>query len=158
MWQLIHLRKAKIGKNELAQVYKSTLRSIVEFCSPVYSSMLTAGQEKRLEDIQAKATRIIFGPEKSREERLKEADLEPLSQRRKNRCAKFAKKCIDLERYGHWFPPHQNNCQMQLRTKPRVQELQATTHRRYSSPLFYLRRIMNEPETITETPSTPTQS
>ena len=123
---------------------KSTVRSIIEFCSPVYSAMLNQGQVERLENLQAKVTRIIWGPQVPRDQRLHNSSLEPLADRRKKRCAKFAKTCLDSSRYNHWFPPHENTCQMSLRNKPIVQEFSASTNRRYTSPLFYLRRVLTE--------------
>ena len=82
--------------------------------------------------------------DKNSAERLKDAGLETLHDRRIARCTKFAEKMAKSERFGHWFPPHQNNCQMTLRSQPQYQELQATTNRRYDSPLFFMRRLMNE--------------
>ena len=146
---MIHLRKAKLQKQEMIQVYNSTIRSIIEFCSPVYSSMLTAGQSNRLENLQAKVTRIVFGSDQTREERLTLAGLCPLQERRVARCRKFANKCLDSDRFKHWFLPHENTCSMRLRKTLNVQEYQALTNRRYNSPLFYLRRVLNDPAATT---------
>ena len=46
IWALIHLRKAKLKDSELLQVYTSVVRAAVEFCAPVYTSMLNGGQKE----------------------------------------------------------------------------------------------------------------
>ena len=131
-------------QTELTKVYHSVTRAIIEFCAPVYSGMLTGEQVNRLEKMQEKCLKIIYGHELCYEKLLEKSGLDTLQVRRKTLCVNFAKKCADYARFASWFPPHSYNCDMVLRSRPTFQENLATTNRRYNSPVYYLRRLLNE--------------
>ena len=55
-----HLQKFGFNKKELVQVYQSLVQSIVEYCSVVYHSILTAEMAATLERVQYQPLKCIF--------------------------------------------------------------------------------------------------
>ena len=51
-WMLYHLRDAGFRGEQLFKLYACYIRSILEYCSPVYHSLLNDGQERQLERLQ----------------------------------------------------------------------------------------------------------
>ena len=69
------------------------------------------------------------------------ADLTTLRERRIEHCDKFAMKCVDSDRFSHWFPPVTGR--RSARNKEEYQEDYARCKRLYDSPLYYMRRRLN---------------
>lgn len=61
IWMLHHLRKAGIRGRLLYRLYCCYIRSVLEYCSPVYHSMLNLGQAEALERLHRQAIRVCFG-------------------------------------------------------------------------------------------------
>ena len=85
------LQKSGLRTDELLEVYCSTIRSAVEYASPVWAG-LPSYLSDLLETIQKKALRIIF-PYVSYCQARELAGLETLSSRRTVACKNFAKNC-----------------------------------------------------------------
>ena len=83
----------------LVEIYKSSLRPILEFCSVVYHSMISKEQAKALESLQCRVLRVIYGFEVSMEECLEKSGLETLECRRLKRIRKFAVKAAVDENF-----------------------------------------------------------
>ena len=75
---IIHQKKAMIENGLLVEIYKSSLRPILEFCSVVYHSMVSKEQSKALERLQRQVLRVIYGFEVSMEECFEKSGLETL--------------------------------------------------------------------------------
>ena len=58
---IIHLKRAMIENGLLVEIYKSSLRPILEFCSVVYHSMISKEQSEALERLQHWVLRAIYG-------------------------------------------------------------------------------------------------
>ena len=141
VWSLNHIKRAGVANNILVQVYCSMLRPIVEFCSVVYHNMLTSEQNLNLERLQKMALKIIFGFNITYELLLEKAGVKTLEERRKDAFKKFTLSLQKNNKYCEWFPKSETR---NLRhTKP-YQELFARTARLYKSPLFCMRRLLNE--------------
>ena len=104
IWTIIHLMRANINNGVLLKVYTVMLRPILEYCSPVFNSMLTAEQIEMLERQQRRVLKIIFGFGLSYEELLEKSGLEPLTVRREEACMQFSQKLLNSERFGGLFP------------------------------------------------------
>ena len=57
---LFHLREAGIKDERLFRLFCIYIRSIMEYCAPVYHSMMNGGQAETLERLQRQAARICF--------------------------------------------------------------------------------------------------
>ena len=65
MWAIIHLKRAMIENGILVEIYKLSLRPILEFCSVVYHIMISKEQSEALERLQRRVLRVIYGFEVS---------------------------------------------------------------------------------------------
>ena len=95
--------------------------------------------------MQAIALKTIFGWNLSYRQCLQLADLEPLETRRKNLCLTFAKKTEANPRFQHWFPPA-DEIPYNLRRTERIQINFARHERLKNSPIYYMRRLLNDEE------------
>ena len=104
--------------------------------------MLTKQQENALEIVQKKCLRCIFGYNKSYNELLAESELEPLKVRRSAAFLRFARKASENPIYARWFKKNQNPTT--LRNPKTYEEKFARTNRFYNSPLYAMRRALND--------------
>ena len=144
VWMLYKLRGAGFKGVPLFKLYCCYLRSIVEYCSVVYHSMLTRGQAWDLERLQRLAVRICFGGNRDTNAIMSENLIQPLEDRRRRRCDAFLRKAFSHPRFGaRWFPPRRGTAR-DLRRRRSIEETRAATNRRFNSPLAFLRRRANE--------------
>ena len=133
----------------LVEIYKSSLRPILEFCSVVYHSMVLKEQSEALERLQRRVLRVIYCFEVSMEECFEKSGLETLECRRLKRMRKFAVKAAADENFSKkWFPTWENEHEINLRHKKKYIEFGAKTNRLYNSPLHHMRRLLNEEAAI----------
>ena len=144
IWLLRHLKRARITKEDLVALYKCFLLPVLDSSSVVYHSILTADQSAKLENLQARTLKIIYGSTKSYRETLEESGLERLSERRLRLVDKFIVKCATSDRFkDRWFPRELFK-HADLRNELLYREFYARTDRLYNSPLFFYRRRLNE--------------
>jgi len=55
------LKRSALSPNDLLYYYKTVVRSVIEYACPVWQSGITGDQLLRLENLQRRAIRIIFG-------------------------------------------------------------------------------------------------
>ena len=124
--------------DDLKKLYCSLIRSVLEYSSVTYHSMLTKGQENELEKVQKKALRCMYGYNKSYSELLTESGLQPLKSRRETAAAR---KASENPIYARWFKKYPNHTTQ--RNPKLFLESFARTNRLYNSPLFAMRRALN---------------
>ena len=143
-WLLYHLKEAGFKGKDLFRLYCCYVRSMIEYCSPVYHPLLNAGQSQTLERLHRHAVRVCFGYEVPVEETMQRENIETLEARRQRRTDNFVRKAICNRRFaGSWFPPREGE-ERRLRARRMIQEVQANTERRFRSPLAYMRRRAND--------------
>ena len=62
----------------LFKVYACYIRSILEYCSPVYHLLLNGGQSEQLERLHRHAIRVCYGYETHVEEIMRAGSIETL--------------------------------------------------------------------------------
>ena len=143
VWVLRHLGKAGFNQDELATVYRSVIRPMLDYCSVTYHSMLTDEQDQIVKRLQSQALKSIYGYRMSYAEMRERARVTTLRARRTELCDKFVKKTLGNPRFSHWFPERVGR---QGRNKEVYQEFTARTDRLNNSPFFYFRRRLNGKE------------
>ena len=142
IWMMYKLRRAGFRGGNLYRLYCYFLRSIVEYCSVVYHSLLTRGQAWDLERIQRLAVRICYGNGDT-DAIMTEHGIQPLEERRRRRCDAFLSKAVRHPVFGRrWFPPRVGE-RRDLRRRE-IKETRAAANRRFKLPLAFLRRRANE--------------
>ena len=141
-WVLRHLKLAGFTEDELATVYRTVVRPILDYCAVVYHPMLTDEQDQMVERLQARALKNIYGYKDSYEEMRRKAGVTTHRARRIELCDKFAQKAAANPRFS-WFPARTARSG---RHGECCQEFQARTDRLYNSPMYYYRRRLNGKE------------
>ena len=60
-WVLHHLKVAGFTEEELAVVYRTVVRPVLDYCAVIYHPMLTDEQDQQVERLQAQALKNIYG-------------------------------------------------------------------------------------------------
>ena len=105
--------------------------------------MLNQSQEDKLEKIQRDIFKTIFGFSKSYAMILEEQNLTTLMDRRRHLFDSFTLKAASSDRFSHWFPTKSFR-HHDLREERIYVEKHARTSRLYNSPLYVMRRRLNE--------------
>ena len=150
------LKKFGLMIEELLIVWKTILRPLIEYATPLWHSGLTEVDTQKLESLQKKVLGIILGVtyiENRRlykvddkaldyEETLEKLDLVPLSVRRENLTHKFTLQSEKKPRHNKWFQP--KICNRGTRSKTRYQENFCKNKRTYVSTVPYMTRVLNK--------------
>ena len=131
---------------DLKKLYCVLIRSILEYSAVTYTTQISKFQSNRIENVQKQCLRVMYGYSKSYEELLKISGLELLSERRKKLFGKFAENIVKNENYKDMFPL--NEQERTTRNKKPYKEFYARIDRLYNSPLYALRRHLNQTPTI----------
>ena len=139
---LVKYKKNGIPTEKLKDIYCSVMRSVLEYSGVVYHSLLTKYETNLLERVQKRALRAIYGYDHSYEELLVKSGLRSLEERRALALSKFAHKTAKNDKYNEsWFPMRDH--QRLTRFSSPYQEERAGGNRLYRSPLFTMRRHLN---------------
>ena len=108
----------------------------------VYHSLLSADMSAVLERVQYQALKCSYGyEEKSYRVLLEKSGLETLEARRLRAIDKFTEKCLNT-RYSGWYPVREGV--RFLRNQRPYVENYARCERLRNSPLFFMRRRLND--------------
>jgi hypothetical protein len=95
----------------------------------------------QLEKLLGQSMKIIFGFHLSYRAVMEASGLQTLKERREAASLKFAKKCLDGN-FHHWFPKNENR--RTGRNSLVFTEKHARCNRLKNSPIYYMRRLLNE--------------
>ena len=138
IWMLYHLRRAGFKGRQLYRLYCCYIRTVVEYCSVVYHSLLTAGQSEDLERTHRQAVRVCYGYEERAQDIMTAEGIETLEARRTRRCDGFIRRAsLNPNFAGRWFRGRPDNG-YDLRRRREIFETRASSSRWFSSPLSFL--------------------
>ena len=143
IWALRHLKRNGYNNVGLVVVYASMIRSLAEYCSSVYHTLITASDSLEIERLQMQALKTIFGWQNSYEALLRKSGLERLDVRRESAFKLLAKQMSESARYVGLFPLNPDR-RGGLRNREKYKIYPARTSRFLSSPLNSMRRYLNE--------------
>lgn len=141
-WMLRHLKKSAVPDRDILTIYTSTIRPVIEYACCVYHPMMSMSDSNDLEKLQRRALKIIYGFDCSYKDAMEKAGILTLEERRREIFRKFTAKTSANQRFADWFPSHRPYL-YELRAKKKYEELKANTDRLYKSPLFTMRRLLN---------------
>ena len=137
------LRKAGMNGGDLLTVFKTMIRSVADFASPTYHSLLTRTQSNLLESLQRRALKIIYGHETSYKDCLAIAGIQTLQERREGLVKKFAVKTSKNHRFSDGWFPEKPITQHNTRQSQKYLELRPRTERMKRNPIYHMRRVLN---------------
>ena len=121
------------------------VRSQLEQSAVVWHSSLTEQQKNNLERVQRSALKIILGSRyQSYRKALDILNLEPLEQRRKYLCLKFAQRCTKNEKTKKMFPLNEKIHGMDMRNREKFKVQHAKTNRLKNSAIVYMQKLLND--------------
>ena len=147
---MMHVAAKFVNNNQdLVYLYKTFVRSALEFSAVVWHSSLSQVNINDIERVQKSALKIILKQNyKDYKSALKELNLEKLSERREKLCLRFAKKCLKLQKFKSWFPVSKKlHCMKQRRTR-KFHENQANTERYKKSSVPYMQKLLNKEDSL----------
>ena len=143
LYCLSQLKRSGLKPPELIQFYRTCIRPITEYASPVFHDCLPAYLSKDIESIQRRAMRISF-PSLSYKEALNEAGLISLSVRRQSLTDKlFTKVTTDRENKLHHLLPEQRTCHYNLRKQRRFKPVFKTNRCKSSFIIHNSQKLFN---------------
>ena len=117
---------------------------MLDFAVPAYHSLLTGDQTERLERLQKRATKIIYGWDVAYHTVIEKTDLETLEARRERLVVRFAAKAAAHPRFkDEWFK-RKEETRPGLRPNEKFVHIRARTERFSRNPLCYMRRKLEE--------------
>ena len=143
---MLHLA-AKFTKNKdhLKHIYKTFIRSNLEFSSTVWHSSLTLADRQDLERIQKAALKVILGKDyDGYEKSLEVLNMESLNQRRESMALKFVKNGLKNHNFSKLFPLRKLNHGMSKRRGERYHVNISKTKRCKDSAVPYLQGLLNK--------------
>jgi hypothetical protein len=144
MSMITKLKYVGVGTDELIDIYKLYIRSIVEYCSVVWHSSLTEELSSKLEMIQKTCLRVILGDSyESYRAALDTCNLKNLFERREERCLSFASKCLKHPAHSKLFPINKNNLNNKHKSREKYVLNFGKTKTYKNSAVPYLQRRLN---------------
>ena len=139
LWTLRCLKKSGMERARILDLYNSIIRPVIEYCSNAYHCLLTKNQSDRLEKLQSRALKSIFGWNLKYEDLLEQTGQETLETRRKRSFDSFTMRAAKNPKYRDWFP-------LLPGTGHNTRKLEgfARTERLKNSPVYTMRRRLNE--------------
>ena len=140
---LRRLKNLGADKNELKDVFKQQILSVMEFAAPVWTPGLTQKQVHQIERVQKTAIYIILGEQySSYKNGLKQLKMDTLKDRRQKLCTKFTIKATKHDKFSSWF--QENNIHTNTRSiKTKYKKVETRTNRYRKSPIPLLTDIAN---------------
>jgi hypothetical protein len=141
IWLVVNLRRAGWDRDQIVKFYSVCIRPIIEYASSIYNSMLTKGCIDRLEAMQKRVLRVIYGYNYTYADLLKKADLETLKERRESRFIKFAQKLENNPRFEHLLLKNSNRRSTRLGNRYEIEATKNEKARR--NPIYEIKRLLN---------------
>ena len=135
-----------MNKDELLNIFNTVIRPSVEYSSVIYNSLIPDYISDKLESVQKKAMKVIFGWNVDYQELLQNGTVESLKERRQKTSLQFGLKAAASARFRkQWFTETTNNGREVRPTtsKPYVEKI-CSTERSRNNPLAALTRLLNE--------------
>ena len=143
MSMITKLKYVGVKHEDLLDVYKLFIRSLLEYCAVVWHSRLTSDLRESLERVQKSCLRVILGDQYTNyAEALEICKLKTLFERREDRCLSFAKKCLKHPIHSRLFPTNGINMH-DTRDRERFSVNFAKTDAYRNSAIPYMQRMLN---------------
>ena len=138
------LKYVGVKRDDLIDVYKLFIRSLLEYCCVAFHSSLNLDNIQDIERIQKTALRVIFGEDyQDYQSALRQSGLDTLHSIRASRCLNFALKCVKHPLNSRLFPLQQTPVNDLRQTEKFVVNFTKTsTYQKSTIP--YCQKLLNE--------------
>ena len=145
LWTLRFLRKSGMDSENLLKVYRTILLPSIEYCSEIYDSLIPEYLSAKLEQMQKRAMKIVFGWTVDYSALVEDGTIETLKSRRTRACLCFANRALANHRFGdRWFPRNRTEREARESTRRPYLERRARTERMKNNPIQHMIRLLNQ--------------
>ena len=143
LWMLRRLVNLGANRDDLLEIYRTQVRSVLELAVPVWQGNLSQLDKINIERVQKSALHIILGDKYAcYKNAIKTLNIDDLETRRNKLCLKFGKKCETNDKFKHWFKF--NNQTLNTRqAKTKYVKVKARLYRLEKSPISFLTNMLN---------------
>ena len=143
---MLHIASRFIrNKQDLIQIYKTFIRSKLEYSCTVWHSSLTKTNESDIERVQKAAVKLILKEKyDGYENSLRLLNLDSLYERREKLCLSFAKRCLKMENLKKLFPKRKVKHDMKTRKSEKYFVKNINTERYRISSIPAMQRMLNK--------------
>ena len=145
LWTLRHVKRAGLGEEYLLRTFNTIVRPTLEYAAPTFHPMLNAELTDKIERIQKRASKLIFGWDSDYDEVISSGRMVTLESRRETLTKNFAVKTSKNARFSDWFRERDYG-ELNIRVKRKYEEDFAKTERRKKSLACYMQRLLNKKE------------
>ena len=136
------LSEFSMANDDLIDIYKIYIRSILESSAVVWHSSITEGERSSIERVQKVALKVILkAAYVDYDDALTQTGLQTLDERREELCRRFAQACTKNPKTQKMFPLNPNRINTRHHEKYSVQY--ARTSRLKYSAIPYMQRLLN---------------
>jgi hypothetical protein len=136
LYLLVLLKRSGLSNEDIAQVYTSTIRSVLEYAAELWHPGLTKEQSAKLEHIQCRALHIIL-PNSNYSEACSTLGIDTLHMRRVEKCKKLFINIQSEHHKLHYMLPNMKQSR-NLRGNKLYNLPKTKTKRFANSPINYL--------------------
>ena len=124
-------------EEELIEVFKKQILSLVEFAVPHWGPMITQAESKNLERLLKTALHIVYGQDYiSFENARNRAQIKTLAERRKDIIFRFSRSVERSPKFSSWFAKEEKPVvKLRSRNIQQYKQVQCRTKRFEHSPL-----------------------
>ena len=145
MTMLTKLKYVGVHTDELINIYILYIRSLLEYCSVVWHSTLTAEQTHNIERVQKLCLKIILGSEyEGYDKALECCGLERLTDRRQQKCLNYGLKSLLHPVHSDMFPVNPQLDAQNTRNQEHFTVNWARTDSYRMSAVPYIQRMLND--------------
>ena len=144
LWAISRLKSAAVNNDDIVYFFNMKIRSVLEYCAPVFTSMLSKENISDIERIQKSAFKVILNDEYlNYTQACCLLNASTLESRRSELSLSFALKCLKSDQHGHLFK-QRISTYYKLRNIKSFEEPFCMTERYKTSPIPYLTRLLND--------------
>ena len=149
---MLHVAAKFVNNNQdLVYLYKTFIRSVLEYSAVVWHSSLSQKNISDIERVQKSALKVILKENyKDYDSALTQLHLESLAKRREFLCLRFAKKSLKLENFKKMFPLNKKLHSMKQRKQRAFHVNHANSKRYAKSSIPYMQHLLNQEHVIME--------
>ena len=145
MWVVRRLKALGAGEQEMLQVLRCQVLSVLQFAIPAWTTMLSQAEITRIESVQRTGLYLVYGPRyRSYTWALQEAHMTSLKSQRQKFFEKFTRACLKSPKFSKWFVKTNVTQSMPTRSKKQVfKPVPARTKAYANSPIPQMVALAN---------------
>ena len=152
LWAISRLKAAAVSDDDILFFFQMKIRSVLEYSSPAFNSMLTVENISDIERVQKIVLKVILDTKYlNYDQACQILKTESLQSRRKSLALKFALKAVKSDHHKHLFKQRKSTY-YKLRNLKSFEVPFCHTERYKNSPVPYLTELLNDHYAMTKEP------